>query len=108
MLKKSNYLERYGTKQVAMIPEKIIRYRSLFEASEGRTVWLCYVRQKVKMQNGPRFNNWVFTGKVIKVNKKSMLLLLNNEQKVNIGFRGIKESVFLDACYRIKRKLYYD
>lgn len=89
-----------------MISNKIKRYRRLFEGSEGRIVWITYIRQEVEMENGIRYNNWIFTGKVIKVTKKSISILLNGEKKVDIGFRNIKESIFLDTCLKIKLKLY--
>lgn len=98
--------------------EKIERYSSLYSNGLGRYVNIKHKRTRIptreKDNNGnkiylrlkiPVINN--HTGKIIKICKASLKLLLNNEQIITIGFRTIKESVYLDQGLKIKASLYW-
>lgn len=67
--------------------EKILKYRNLFKDS---------INSKIRV-NYKRTNNNIHTlnGKVIKCRKSSIILLINDEEYVNIGFRNIIGLIFL-------------
>lgn len=66
------------------------RCRNVFKGSDTKLVFVKSRRSK--------HNNWEHHGRVLKVYKNSVSLLINDERKINIGFRNIKKIVFLYEC----------
>jgi len=89
-----------------MRSQKIHRYRTLFENSEGRRLHVVYKRKKKDFDGRIITWNWCLHGKIVKVNKNAIKLLLNDEIIVDLGYRNIISSYFHDTHFRIKYKLY--
>lgn len=95
--------------------EKIKRYSRLYKKGFNRFVRIEYRRSKVpvRYKNGekkyiiskPFFHT--YHGKIIEIKKASLKILVNDEQLITIGFRTIKESVYLDQSSKIKANLYF-
>ena len=88
-----------------MRSQKIHRYRTLFENSEGRRLHVVYSNEYNKRCD-TKFYTWDFCGKIVKVGSESIDLLLNDEYEAKIKYRNIISSYFHDTHFRIKYKLY--
>jgi len=78
---------------------KINRYHELFVDSIGSKIYINFIG-KMRLPNDVH-------GTIIKVRKTSMKILLDDECIMTVGFRNIRQSIFLSECHRIRYKLYY-
>lgn len=79
--------------------EKIKRYSKLYKKGLNRFVRIEHLR-KGKIRH-------IHHGKISSINKSSLKILVNDEQLITIGFRTIKESLYLDSCSKLKANLYF-
>lgn len=78
---------------------RILRYQRLYKNSEGRKIEIQFIGKNKKVLT--------LTGKIIKVRKSSLRLLIGDEAGVNVQFWKIHYSIFLASCNSIRIKLYY-
>lgn len=81
------------------VSEKVKRYRILYRNACNRKIRVKYMRKREVRHT--------LVGVILNVRKSSIIILQEDNLKVNIGFRNIKESLFLDNCNKIKLNLYY-
>ena len=82
------------------INKNVIRYRNVYRNAENRRIDVIYKRKRDLTHN--------LVGRVLKTRKSSLILIVNDELKVNIGYRNIKRSFYLDSSFKIKSRLYYN
>ena len=80
--------------------DEISKYKKVFKNSIERKIEVCFLGKNKKIIR--------VTGKIIKLRKTSLRLLIADEAGVNIQFWNIRYSIFLDSSFKIKSRLYYN
>lgn len=87
---------------------KVSIYRQLYKNGLNRKIQISFTRPKKNDANILEVWSHNFTGTIILIRKHSLMLDVGDDCTINIGFRNINFSIYLDHCFKLKSKLYYE